>query len=254
MKRWQIALVWCVFLWALSGLAGELPKVIVGVPFALDYLRGMYPPDWRVLPDLADPLLETFRMSVVAICIASSIAAPLSFLAARTTSPHITAYVCARSIVNVARGIPTLLWAILFVSMVGLGPLAGVFALVTHCVGALTKHFSESIEAMSPRIVEVLEAMYIDGASRWQAIWYGLVPAVMPIFLSRVFYYFEWSIRVGTILGLVGAGGLGLQLTMSIRLFKRHETLAIILVILLIVGIIDSFSRAVRARLVEAVI
>lgn len=252
MRRWQSVLVWCIFLWALSGLIGGFPKVVDGIPFVLDYLSGMYPPDWRILPSLVDPLLETFRMGVVAICTATGIAMPLSFLAARHTTPNSIVYLCARCIINIARGIPTLLWALLFVSMVGLGPLAGVFALVTHCVGALAKHFSESIDIMAPRVADISEAMYIDGANQRQAIWYGLVPAVMPGFLSRVFYYFEWSIRVGTILGLVGAGGLGLQLTMSIRLFKRHETLAIILVILLMVGIIDYFSHSVRARLVEA--
>lgn len=254
MKSWQLVSVGIilVFLWALGGLGAGLSTVVNGIPHAVDYLSGMWPPDWHILPELVEPALETIQMGVLGITFSSLIAVPLSLLAARETTPHVTVYVVAKAVVNLARAIPTLLWAILFVTMVGLGPLAGVFALTVHCVGTLGKYSSEAIEAIYPRLQEVMEAMQVDGANRWQSLLYGLVPAVAPLFLSYVAYYFEWSVRVGTILGLVGAGGLGLRLTMSVRLFKRHETLTIILVILTMVGIIDALSRVVRARLVES--
>lgn len=252
MKRAPVVLAGLLFLLSFLGLAGDMPKVVKGIPFAIDYLKGMFPPDLRVLPSLARPILETLQMAFLSVGISVVLITPLSFLAAKDTTPNRGAYLIMRGLINLARGVPVLLWAILFVSMVGLGPLAGVFAMTMNCLGALGKHFSEAIESTVAVLKEVLEAMALDGASSAQCIWYGVVPQVGALFASYTIYYFEWAIRTGTILGMVGAGGLGLQLTMSIRLFKRQETLAIILVILLIVGIIDSFSRAVRSRLVEA--
>ena len=146
------------------------------------------------------------------------------------------------------------LWAILFVTMVGLGPVAGVFALATHCIGSLGKHFSESIETMYPHTKEVREAMAVDGTGRIRALYYGLLPAVAPLFLGYFIYYVEWSVRAGTILGLVGAGGLGLRLTMAIRMFRRQETAAIVLTILVMVTIIDGFSRLIRKQVLGAMV
>lgn len=251
MKRAPVILAGLLFLLALLGLADDLPKVARGIPFALDYLKGMYPPDLRVLPSLLTPILETLQMAFLSIGLSVALITPLSFLAAKDTTPNRGVYLVMRSFINLARGVPALLWAILFVSMVGLGPLAGVFAMTMHCLGALGKHFSEAIEATVAGLKEVLEAMSLDGANDVQKIWYGVVPPVGALFASYTIYYFEWAIRTGTILGLVGAGGLGLQLTMSIRLFKRQETLTIILVILAMVGVMDYFSRIVRARLVS---
>lgn len=246
-----VLLAGILFLLAIFSFADEAPRVIEGVPFALDYLAGMFPPDLRVLPGLVVPMCETLQMAVLSIGISSILAAPLSFLAAKDTTPNLVVYLAARGFINLARGIPALLWAILFVSMVGLGPLAGVFAMTMHCLGALGKHFSEAIESTVAGLKEVLEAMSLDGADSRQMIWHGVVPSVGALFASYTIYYFEWSIRVGTILGMVGAGGLGLQLTMSIRLFKRHETLTIVLVILAAVVIVDALSHLVRKELVE---
>lgn len=250
MKRAPVVLAGLLFLLAFVGLADDLPKVARGIPFALDYLRGMWPPDPRVLPSLVSPILETLQMAVLSIGLSVILVTPLSFLAAKDTTPNRGVYLVVRGFINLARGVPALLWAILFVSMVGLGPLAGVFAMTMHCLGALGKHFSEAIEATVESLKEMLEAMSLDGANSTQLIWYGIVPPVAALFASYTIYYFEWAIRTGTILGMVGAGGLGLQLTMSIRLFKRQETLTIILVILTMVGAMDYLSRVVRKRLV----
>jgi phosphonate transport system permease protein len=238
-----------VFAWASQDAREDLPRVMKGIPFALDYIGAMYPPDWSVLPELVDPLGETLRMAIVSILSTAVIVTPLSFLAARNTMPSLPIYLIARGIINVARAIPTLLWAILFVSLVGLGPLAGIFAMTFHCVGALGKYFSEAVEAIGPSIREILEAMRIDGASEIQAIYYGLLAAVAPLFASYLIYYFEWAVRVGTILGLVGAGGIGLRLTMAIRLFKRQQVSAMVISIVAMVMVIDLCSRQIRKRL-----
>lgn len=239
-----------IFLWACSGPAGYWRRVLRGIPFAVDYVLGMWPPDTSILPFLVDPLIETIQMGIVATVLSTVISVPLSFLAARETSPNIVLYAAGRSLINFLRAMPSLAWAILFVAMVGLGPLAGIFALTCHCVGALGKYFSEAIEAIitTQATKECLEAMRVDGANEWQVLYYGLLPAVMPIFLSYIFTYFEWSIRVGTIMGLVGAGGIGLYLSQTIGLFRRQQTATIILLILGTVMVIDRASRIVRSR------
>jgi len=236
--------------WSVAGVADDLARVPAGLPFMAEYVRGMLPPDWSVLPDLWEPWVETVRMAVVSIALASIIALPLSFLANRATTPHALVYLLVRGTVNVLRTMPTLLLAILFVAMVGLGPLAGILALTSHCVGALGKYFAETIEATMHTVTEIIEAMQIDGASKSQSLYHGLLPEIAPLFVSYILYYFEWALRVGTIMGLVGAGGLGLYLTQTIRLFKRQQTMAVVLVILLTVTAVDAFSYYVRRGLV----
>ena len=252
LKRWLIgSVVAAVATWALMGSIRGLPKMFSGLPFAWDYLSKMWPPDFGVLPGLAAPLAETLQSAILGVSVAAAISIPLSFLVAHNTTPGATVYTIGRGIINLCRGLPTLLWAILFVSMVGLGPLAGVFAIICHCIGTFGKTFSEAIEATGPRVVNVLEAMRLDGAAEKEVILYGLLPEVAPLLASYIIYYFEWAVRVGTILGLVGAGGIGLELTMAIRSFRRQETSAIIIVILALVTVIDQCSRHIRRGLLE---
>ena len=254
MKHWRLAVIALVvlILWSLMGLVDSMSTTVYKFSNALDYLGASWPPEIEILPSLVDPLVETFQMGLLGVTIGGLVAAPLSFLAAKETAPHVLAYVVTKGFIGTCRSIPALLWAILFVTMVGLGPVAGVFALAVHCIGSLGKHFSESIETMYPHTKEVREAMEVDGAGRIRALYHGLLPAVAPLFLSYFIYYVEWSVRAGTVLGLVGAGGLGLRLTMAIRMFRRQETAAIVLTILVMVTIIDGFSRLVRKRVLEA--
>jgi len=240
-----------LFSWSIGGVADDLSRILVGFPFICDYLAGMIPPDWSILPELWGPWVETLRMAILSIMLASVIALPLSFLAAVSTTSNILTYAMARSLINLFRGLPTLLLAILFVAMVGLGPLAGVFALTCHCIGSLGKYFSEAIEATIPVVTDIMEAMQVDGASRGLALWYGLLPEIAPLFAGYILYYFEWALRVGTVMGLVGAGGLGLYLTMTVRLFKRQQTLAVVLVILATVTAVDVLSYVVRSRWID---
>lgn len=244
------ALLTVALLFACCNIVGYLPQVVAGIPHARRYIAEMFPPDWSILPVLYEPLLETIRMGTVSIILSSVLAIPFSFLAARSTTPHPAIYMLARAVINICRGLPTMVWALLCVAMLGLGPLPGIVALTVHCVGTLGKYFSEAIEATAPIISDVMDAMRIDGANELQVFYYGLLRAVAPLLAGYVLYYFEWALRVGTTLGLVGAGGLGLQLTMAIRLFKRRQTLAIVLVILTIVMLVDLCSGQIRKRLV----
>jgi phosphonate transport system permease protein len=246
----ELVVLAALLAWSVAGVAGDLARIPAGLPFMADYVRGMVPPDWSILPSLWEPWVETVRMAVVSIVLASIVALPLSFLANRATTPHLLVYLIVRGMINFLRTMPTLLLAILFVAMVGLGPLAGILALTSHCIGALGKYFAETIEATMHVVAEIMEAMRMDGASKSQSLYYGLLPEIAPLFISYILYYFEWALRVGTIMGLVGAGGLGLYLTMTIRLFKRQQTLAVVLVILFTVTAVDGFSYFVRRGLV----
>lgn len=256
MKYWrQILVIWAVLmLWSLVGIVGSMGTTVYKLSNAIDYLSASWPPAVGVLPALAAPIVETLQMGLLGVTIGGLVAAPFAFLAAKETTPHGLVYVVARGLISLCRSMPTLLWAILFVTMVGLGPVAGIFALATHCVGSLGKYFSEDIEVMYPHTKEVREAMQVDGAGQMRILFYCLLPALAPLFLSHFMYYLEWAIRAGTVLGLVGAGGLGLRLTMTIRMFKRQETAAIVLAILAMVTIVDSFSRLVRRRVSEATV
>lgn len=245
--KWLILAI--LVLWAGQPLMVELSKVWCGIPFVYDYIQGMFPPDFSILLQAWQPLIETLQMAIISIFLSALIALPISFLAAKETTPNLLFYALATSVINFLRTIPTLLLAILFVAMVGLGPLAGVFALTAHCIGTLGKYFQEAIEVTVPKIKEVLEAMRVDGATEGLIIYYGIFPEVAPLFAGYILYYFEWCIRVGTTLGLVGAGGIGLLLTMTIRLFKRQQTSALVIVILCLVTAIHLFSRMVRRRI-----
>lgn len=251
MRNWwlETTILILVCLWAFWGTWLEVPRLITGFPHAKRYVLDMFPPDWSILPDLQEPLLETIKIAVLAIILSSVVSIPLSFLAARSTTPHIGLYILSRGIVNISRGLPTIVWALLWVAIVGLGPLAGIIALFIHCVGTLVKIFSEAIEAVGPTVMNIMDAMRIDGASEFQALYYGLFREVAPLFVGYILYFFEYCLRVGTILGMVGAGGLGLYLTMTIRMFKRQQTTAILVVILGLVTTVDFTSYLIRKKL-----
>lgn len=239
-----------LFCWSAQAAAEDLPRVVRGLGYAADYLAGMYPPAWGVLARLRDPFVETFQMAVVGTTLATFCALPISFLAAKNTSPHTSIWAAARGVINVLRAVPTLLWALIFVALVGLGPLAGILALVCHCTGTLGRYFADAIESIGPKFTATFEAMRLDGASEAQVIWYGILPEVLPLFVGYFCHYFEWSFRAGTVLGLVGAGGIGLELTMSVRMFRRQEALAILIVIVAIVILVDLCGRFLRVRTV----
>ena len=235
-----------VLLWSFGGIIEDIFRIPSGLANAKDYVLGMWPPDIEILQSLVGPLTETVQMAIAGTALAVIFAVPISILGARNISPHLSVYLQSRVLMSILRAVPDLVWAILFVSMVGLGPLAGVFAITLHCTGTLGKYFSEAIESIGQETIDVLEAMRVDGATDLQTIVYGIVPAVTPLFLSYILYHLESNIRAATVLGLVGAGGIGLYLTQAIRMFKRQQSLTIILVILVAVFATDFGSRLIR--------
>ena len=242
-----IALI-AIVVWAIRGAEVSIANIVTGVPNILDYLGRMIPPSGSILSKLGQPLAETFQIAIMAIIFATIVALPFSFLAARNIMPNGVIYQTARAILGILRGIPPLLYALLFVSMVGLGPFAGVLALTCHVVGAMGRFFSEAVENINPEIIDAAKA---SGANKVKTIVHAIIPELGALILGYILYYFEYSVRTGTVLGLVGAGGIGLPLMISIHLFKYGEVATILLVIIAIIVIMDRLSVMARTKFIK---
>jgi phosphonate transport system permease protein len=190
---------------------------------------------------------ETLAIAFLGTLIASVLAIPLSLLAAQNTSPSGLLRFVVRRLLDVIRGVDTLIWALVFVGVVGLGPFAGVLAIAVSDTGSLGKLFSEAIEATRARERETVVA---SGGNGWMAICFGLVPQVLPIIAGMILYYFESNTRSATIIGIVGAGGIGLQLGEQIRTYDFDQVAFIVLLILAAVATIDFVSGKLRFAII----
>jgi phosphonate transport system permease protein len=210
----------------------------------------MWPPSpGGALFELLDSLAETVAMAFLGTLLAALIALPLCFFGAGNVIANTLVRFSFRRSYDGLRGIDSLVWALIFVSAVGMGPFAGILALAVPDIGLLAKVFSEALESADRRQVEGVRA---SGGSRLHAIRFGLIPQAAPLMLSQVLYTFESNTRSATILGVVGAGGIGLALGDRIRLNNWDEAAFIILLILVTVAAIDWASRRIRLRLIKA--
>ncbi len=210
---------------------------------------------WRVshtLKLVTEKIIETIFLGLMATTLAVALVAPLSFLGARnlmTRHPAGTViYYIVRTIFNVLRSIEPLIMAILFAVWVGIGPFAGVLALGLHSIAALGKLFSEQIENIDPGPVEAITA---TGAHPVQVVLYGVVPQVVPVFIALSFYRWDINVRMSTIIGFVGGGGIGFLLQQWINLLKYNEAGTALLAIALVVIILDTVSAKLRERIVR---
>lgn len=192
-------------------------------------------------------LLETIAMAFIGTTLAAIMAFPLAFLAAKNTFPFGLARFGVRRFMDLLRGIDQLIWALIFVRAVGLGPLAGIMAITISDTGTLAKLFSESLENIEKKPTEGLKAA---GANNTQTLRFGVLPQVVPMFLSSALYMFESNVRSATILGIVGAGGIGFQLSDRIRAHQWEEACFILILILITVACIDWISKNLRMWLI----
>lgn len=252
--RWRVAIAWAVVV-AVT-VVTMLPGV--GVGFGLSAIADnwrngagkiveLLQPDWAFFPRTVSPLLETLQMAVIATAVAAVVALPLSLWAARPTNPNRLGRRALRVLLNVVRAVPELLYAAVLVAMVGVGALPGIIALVLFDVGIIVKLVSEQIEAGDPG---PLEAATAAGGTQLQVNRAVAVPDLMPGFINQTLYVLELNVRASSVLGLVGAGGLGLLID-AVRSFYRYDQLSlIILEILVVVVVIDTVSDTIRRRLV----
>ncbi len=242
----QIALVTIVILlcfWA-TGMF-DIPRLSEGLP-AIGVLGAeMFPPDFTRWQFWIMPMIDTITMSVAGTALAVLFSLPLAFLAARNTAPSIFVFGFGRMILNALRSIPELIMGIIFVAAVGFGLLPGVLALGLHSVGMVGKFFAEAIEHAHPAPIEAASA---SGATSFQVITHGVMPQVFAQFADVTMYRWEYNFRASTVMGMVGAGGIGTELIGSLRLLDYPQVGAILIVILVAVAIVDGLSGLLRHK------
>ena len=232
--------------WSVRDLNLSLMELIKGLPWIGDLVARMFPPNWSFMERLVKPVAETIQIAIWGTLLAVFLALPLCFVAARNLTPSLLMFHAARQVFNLARGINELIFALIFVAAVGLGPFAGVMALTVHGAGMLGKFFAEAIEEADPGPVEALRA---TGARPLQVIVFAVLPQALPAWIAATLYRLEVNLRAATILGMVGAGGIGFELYSSLKLFQYEDTATCVIVILVMVMSADYISSRLRARI-----
>lgn len=232
--------------WSAGGAQMSWSELAGGMPQIGDFLSRSVPPDWSILPRLWAPALETIQIAIWGTLLSVLLALPLSFIAASNLHSWHWLRRVTRQFMNVVRSVNELILALVFVSAVGLGPFPGVLALALHGMGMLGKFFAEAIEEIDDGPMQALRS---TGASQLQVIAFGVVPQVITAWITVVLYRFEVNLRSATVLGMVGAGGLGFELVSSLKLFRYQETATCIIVITVMVIAADMLSNWLRNRI-----
>lgn len=218
-----------------------------GVPRLLAWAARAWPPFLEDLDAFLLRALETVAIAIVGTAVATLLAFPLSVLIARNVTPFPVASLPIRWLVNGFRGIDTVVFALLFVAAVGLGPFAGVLGMIVHSLGVIAKLNAEAIETLPPA---PLEAAALSGANRTKVVTYAMLPQVLPSLASTSLYVWEANVRTSTILGIVGAGGIGIEIKAAIDLLDFQKLLTLSCIVLVMVTVIDQLSAWLRRRLV----
>ncbi|MFV0452968.1 MAG: phosphonate ABC transporter, permease protein PhnE [Propioniciclava sp.] len=234
-----------VLVWSLYGAEVNLTRLATGSVRMADFLGRLWPPDFSGIGTIVRLLIETLQMAIVGTVLGALLSLLMAFGAAANIAPPWLYYPC-RWTMNIIRSIPDLVFALMFVSAVGLGPFAGILAMTLGSVGSIGKVFAEAMEAVDQGPMTAIEAV---GASKRQLIHYGIVPQAAPLLVSYTLLLFEGNVRGATILGLVGAGGIGLELTTAMRMYDYGHLSAIVICIIALVTAIDQASAFVRKKI-----
>lgn len=224
----------------------SLSRLWSGLPRLAGWLARSWPPDISEIGLLCVRAGETVAMGTVGTSFGALLAVPICLAAARNVTVSRWLYLPARGLLNVLRGIDSFIFALIFVAAVGLGPFAGVLGLALHVAGSIAKLWSETIETAEPGPIE---AATMTGAGKLKVISHALLPDVLPGLMSTLLYMWEWSVRASTVLGVVGAGGIGQELKNSVDLLQFDRVFTILLLVLAMVTAIDGISAWLRRRL-----
>jgi phosphonate transport system permease protein len=256
------------FVWSYRGSEIQLSLLFSrdGGGQIVAYVRKLFPPDFSatVLTEALRGTVETFAISFMGTLMAAAIALSVVFFASRnliysgllyemepkrgwSRALRMVPYLLAKGLLNFLRTVPEMLWALIFVFVVGLGPFAGVLALGVHTGGVLGKLYGEVLEDVNPQPVESLQS---TGASKLQILFYAILPQVLPQFISYTLYRWEVNIRVAAVLGFVGAGGLGQRIHIAISLFLENQLLTLIIAIYVLVTVVDYVSAYLRRKVI----
>lgn len=225
-------------------------RILAGLWRLADMVWLMLPPNpesWARFWQYTGALGQTLAIAFLGTFAAALLAFPVGFLAARNVVASRVLRALTRRSLDTIRSVDTLIWALIWINVVGLGPFAGALAIMSSDFGTFGKLMSEAVEAADRKAVEGVAS---TGGGKVHQVWLGILPQVLPVFASQVLYYFESNTRSATIIGIVGAGGIGLQLAEQIRILEWQQVSFLILMILLAVTCIDAVSTRIRASII----
>ncbi|AFY50593.1 phosphonate ABC transporter, permease protein PhnE [Nostoc sp. PCC 7524] len=234
-----------VYGWALRGLKLDFELLYSSWPYITDFISRLFPPDTAVIDIAVKALIETVQMSLWGTTIGAIVSVPIAIASANNVAPRWLQWL-ANLLQNTVRSVPSIILGLIFVAATGLGAPAGTLALGIYTIGYLAKFYQQAIESVDRRSLESLQVM---GASKLQIAQYGILPQVLPLGLGYTLWMFEYNIRAASVLGVVGAGGIGFQLKSYIDGFEYNKATTMMLVLLVVVTVIDSFSSQLRRRL-----
>ncbi len=211
-----------------------------------DIINRMLPPDFSNLQNLSYAMLETIEIAFLGTFIAIILSIPVGLLSARNLAPNYMVFLIARIITIFFRAIPEFIIAMILVIAIGFGAIPGVLALGIHTMGFLAKFYAEDIEHINKGPVEALKS---SGASKRQIISFAVIPQIIPSFIANNLYILDRNIRMATMLGIVGAGGIGYELQSSFRMFEYQKVSAIIIIIFVTIFVIDHLSSFIRSKI-----
>lgn len=235
-----------IAVWALSNLDIPWFYFLDAHIQAKDLIVRMWPPDLAYSGTLIRPLIETIHIATIGTAVTFVIAFPVAFFAARNTTFNSVTWFIGRLVLVGSRSVNTVVWGLIFVAIFGPGPVAGIWAIAFRSIGFMGKLVAEAIEEIDEGAVEAIEA---TGASRLQVLWFGILPQVLPVIYGTVVYRWDINIRESTVLGFVGAGGIGILLYSSINQFLWREVALMLISVFGIVLISEFISAEVRQRI-----
>jgi phosphonate transport system permease protein len=246
-KRFMLGVIVAValFIWSANGAQFDFLKLGEGAANMGEFIARMFPPDFSDFPNFSLLLLETLQMAIVGTALGALLSLLIAFGAASNIAPAWLYYPC-RWTMNIIRSLPDLVIALMFVSAVGLGPFAGILAMTIGSIGSIGKVFAEAMEAVDRGPIVAMESV---GASKRQIVQYAVLPQALPMLTSYTLLLFEGNVRGATILGLVGAGGIGLELTTAMNRYEYEHLGAMVLCIILLVTAIDQLSAIIRKKI-----
>lgn len=240
------AILLAFFVWSLSGMEISPKRIAEGLPKGASILQLMFHADWSYLTKVRDGLVQSIQIAALGTALAAILALPFGALAARNLARLPGLPYLGKTILNLIRTFPELILALAFIKALGPGAFAGVLAVALHSIGMIGKLYSERIESVDKGAIEALTA---SGASPMEVFRHGIVPEVLPDFVSFALYRFDLNVRSASVLGLVGAGGIGMLLELQ-RNAQNWQAMGLILLgIIITVGCVDFFSGKLRARL-----
>jgi phosphonate transport system permease protein len=236
-----------ITVWAAITINFDVSKIAANWDRGISIILEVLNVNWAFFPRTVEPFIQTFQIAIIAAIVGCAIALPFAFIASRVTAPGRWWMTLDRWVLNVIRALPDLLYAMIFVAALSVGPTAGILALIFFNIGVMAKLLSETVDAVDTGPMEAAQAA---GATHSQTVRSSVLPQVMPNYIAFALYIFELNIRASTVVGLVGAGGIGMLLQAQLARFNFGNIGMIILEIFVIVLLIELASNALRRRLV----